>query len=181
MITHSRSPRNLVQSPAGKGPQRKGAFKGLTLGQVGVSNEFESTLCKHLYAYWQERRGAHPYPTWDDIDLIKIYDLAPRVLVKDVVDNGLEFRNRFWGTDLTYILGLDATGLLIRDYAQPDRLSHALDMYRLAMRSDLPVRKRGKIKVNGREDAAFEAILLPLSAEDRTAIGQIMALYDFDI
>lgn len=62
-------------------------------------------------AYWQNKRGGRIAPAWSDISLM---DFPPRVLpliaVLDINPETFEMSYRFWGTQLTEMLGEDYTG-----------------------------------------------------------------------
>jgi len=63
-----------------------------------------------LLEYWQKKRGPRAYPVWQEIQLMDLWSIADCLTVKDVVDAGQDFHNRYWGTRLTTQLGTEGTG-----------------------------------------------------------------------
>ena len=147
---------------------------------IELTSDFDSANFRTLFRYWQKVRGDRPRPRWTDIDLIEIYEIAPKIVVKDVVDGGTEFRNRFWGTSVTQNLGVDATGKLIREYFdRPENLEDVYAIYRTAMTSDVPVRSTGKVQFKGKEFLHYEGITLPLDGPVDGRVDHLISLYDF--
>jgi len=124
--------------------------------------EFESVDARWMLDYWQTLRGDRLRPAWSDIDLLKIYDHARAMTVKDAVDGGEDFRVRFWGTELTEFLEYDATGKRLSEYYPKSDVASILDTHRLALLGDKPVRRWGNSQYPGRGMAKFEMIHLPL-------------------
>lgn len=155
-------------------------------GQVDVTEDFQSPLCLRLYDYWRGRRPADgaplARPAWRDIQLIDIHQLAPKIMVRDVIDGGAEFRHRYWGTDLTFAFGFDGTGLLVGDILTPESQPQILELCRTTMTATLPVRMRGLSYIQGKDYLSFEAIFLPLSGTggDRAPAAHLISLFDFD-
>jgi hypothetical protein len=117
---------------------------------------------RELLDYWLEVRGDRSCPRWSDFQLPVIYKLAPHIVVKDAVDGGADFRNRFWGTAVTEWLRFDASGQLLSDYFPDAGRDMILDAHRLALHSDKPVRRWGISVYPDRNYVAFETLDLPL-------------------
>ena len=65
-------------------------------------------------AYWQSLSTPHHLPTWDEFDLMMIPAKAiPLTHIFDAVDNGKDFRCRFWGTAMADVMGLELAGKLL--------------------------------------------------------------------
>ena len=50
---------------------------------------------KRLLSYWTEKRGTRAYPNWNEIELMDMFAIADSMIVKDVIDGGRDFLNRF--------------------------------------------------------------------------------------
>ena len=88
---------------------------GLNVRQV----DLDAISCPHLnkcLETWHRWREDRPAPTWNDVTL---YTLPPLVLpfsvVLDVIDDGKDFRYRYWGSGLTTLFGRDDTGRLVSE------------------------------------------------------------------
>jgi len=124
--------------------------------------EFESDDAQWMLDYWQTTRSDRPRPAWSDIDLLKVYDHARAMTVKDAVNGGEDFLVRFWGTELAEFLEYDATGKLLSEYYPKSDVASILDTHRLALFGDIPVRRCGNSRYPERGMAKFEMIHLPL-------------------
>ncbi|MEK9671252.1 MAG: hypothetical protein VW268_01945 [Rhodospirillaceae bacterium] len=63
--------------------------------------EFKDPQLWELLEYWQANRSGRPRPKWRNIKLPDLYRLAPQMTIKDAIDGGRDFMNRFWGTAMT--------------------------------------------------------------------------------
>ena len=145
---------------------------------VNIGRDFLSSRGRRVLAYWDEKRGAADMPDWQDIELMDLWDIAPRLMVKDRVGDD-EWRNRYYGTALATCLGRDATGLLIRDYHPATEVSDILEGYRWMVDARAPLRAIGFIVQEDAEHVFYEGVYLPLtSGADR--VEKMLALPDYD-
>jgi len=125
--------------------------------------------------YWNEWRQGDAYPRWSTFDLRSApVDILPHALVVDVVDNGADFRYRFFGTWLSQIHKMDMTGRCVSEYDNPPYREILLAQYRAVVE-----RRRACvffIDVPQSENVSFrsETIRLPLS-EDGTRVDRIIS------
>jgi len=140
--------------------------------------EFTTPELRWMLDHWTEKRGGRRCPRWRDIDLPSIYQHAPKIVVKDAVDGGRDFRVRFWGTEITEWLRFDATGRLLSEYFPAAGRDAVLEAHRLALTGNAPVRRWGISAYPERGYIAFETIELPLEndAGERAHIIS-MAIY----
>lgn len=124
--------------------------------------EFERPEFRELLDYWKDRRQDRAAPRWRDVDLLAVYRLAPFITVKDALDGGTDFRNRYWGTQVAEWLRFDGTGRRLSDYFPKATLPATLAAHRLALHSDMPVRRWGVSAYPKRDHVAFEVITLAL-------------------
>lgn len=148
------------------------------LGDVNVAADLRSPITRTLFDYWQGKRGDRPYPAWTDIQLMDVYKIAPHVVVRDVCDEGQEFRCRFSGTDMSSTMGIDGTGQLVGETYKRGA-ADVLARYQHVLKTARPVRVVGFIQaVEKNLPTAFESVYLPLAGQGQ-AIDHIIAAYDF--
>jgi len=111
---------------------------------VAFSEDCDGPNGKRLLAYWRRLKGDRDRPMWAEFDFKDIFTLAPSMVIKDVIDGGAEFRNRFWGTENTHAVGRDATGLLIAEYYEPEHVDEILKLYRISLGNPLPLVRCGR-------------------------------------
>ena len=118
-------------------------------------------------------------PHWSDVDLMAIHQVARFMIVKDVVDGGQEYRNRFWGTGLARAFSFDATNLVLGDYYDPLHADQLKNLYVLtaAERRTLKIRGQGQFFPN-QVLVRYEAAHAPLY-DDEGQPSHILVAYDF--
>jgi len=144
------------------------------------SDTFHSPVNQDLLEYWRTLCRDRPRPAWSEVELMDLFRIAPRLVVKDLIDGGAEFRNRYWGTKMTDVLGYDATGALLKDQYPPNAAAALGKMYRLALTTSLPVRLVAvSSMVKRKEYLNLEAIVLPLDAAPNV-IGHLICAFNYD-
>lgn len=132
-----------------------------------------------LYGYWREKRGDRPFPRWDEIHLMDLWRVAACIGVKDVIDGGRDFLNRFWGTRITEASGIEGTGKTTTEI-YGDRSESSFINFRHVVETHEPVLAyRRATFVEGREHITYEVVHLPLGP-DGGPVTQIITAYDFD-
>jgi len=135
---------------------------------------------KSLLKYWTEKRGTRAYPIWDDIELMDMFAIADSVIVKDVIDGGRDFLNRYWGSGMTRSTGFDGTGKLHTDlYAsQPD--GPQFETYLAAINNGAPVAvHRDSSFIAGRDYVTYDALHVPIGDAERGEITHLITAHDF--
>lgn len=142
--------------------------------QVDLSLDIQSAAARDLYAYWCSKCGAG-LPVWTDISLMDVYQLAPDIMVKEAVDGGREWRNRYFGSGLARNIGVDATNRLLAEYHDADNAAKALAFFNAIREERKPFRVAGRCIVIDREFKRLEGVYLPL--EDRNGdVDMILCL-----
>lgn len=118
-------------------------------------------------------------PHWSDVDLMAIHKTARFMIVKDVIDGGKEFRNRYWGTGLVRAFNFDATGRLLAEYYDEKHREQLKNLYDLtaAERRTLKIRGQGQFFPN-QSTIRYEAAHAPIY-DDEGHPSQILVAYDF--
>jgi len=111
---------------------------------VAFSETYDGPNGRLFLEYWHGLKGERERPMWAEFDFKDIFTLAPSMVIKDLIDGGAEFRNRFWGTENTHAVGRDATGLLIAEYYEPEHVDEILKLYRISLGNPLPLVRSGR-------------------------------------
>ncbi|MEQ8228715.1 MAG: hypothetical protein RIA64_11580 [Rhodospirillales bacterium] len=141
---------------------------------------FVSPKCRRLLSYWRDKAGGRVRAAWRDINLIDLYDIAPFITVRDVVDGGREFRCRYCGTGLVEVTGFELTGGLLSENYAPAGAEIMLKRYRATIDAGGPLRIVGFLRtVEKNLPTGFESVTLPLDGDSGT-IAHILSVHDFD-
>jgi len=145
-------------------------------------NAYTTDTLAHLYDYWvglQETYG-RKHIRWSDVDLMDLYKIAPNLMVKDIIDNGVEFQNRYWGTKLREFFGMDATGAMVADYYEGEHLEQVLTALRFFMEDNRAVRVAGKSRFFiTREHVSVEACYIPLY-DAQNVPSHLLVVFEFE-
>ena len=135
---------------------------------------------KRLLKYWLEKRDARAYPTWDDIELMEMFAIADLMIVKDVIDGGRDFLNRYWGSGITRSAGFDGTGKLHTDLYASQPEGPQFETYLAAVNNRAPVMvHRDSSFISGREYVTYDALHVPVGHAERDEITHLITVHDF--
>lgn len=123
---------------------------------------FEAPAVNWMLDYWNALRRDRSCPAWSDVDLLSIYKYARLMTVKDAICGNDDFVVRFWGTEIVNVLQYDATREKISEYYPKQKSTDVIEVHRLALLENVPVRRWGKSVFPNRELTNFETIHLPL-------------------
>lgn len=152
---------------------------GCTVHEGGT---FAGPATTAAHEYWLQLSACHGdgMARVSDLNLMALYRVADRLVVKQVLDGGVEFRNRYWGTRVRDAFGSDATHKITADLVQGKRLAQILSLYRLAIAAPRPIRVIGEaLFFESSNFHAFEAAYLPLYGESGAA-ERLLIAFDFD-
>lgn len=108
-----------------------------------------------------------------------IYDVAPFLVVKDVIDGGQEFRNRYFGTAMTEILGYDGTNFTLADRVDGRELEYLRAVCTAVVEAGKPVRSRGRVFwAKNKEHLRYACIYLPLD-DTPGNLAHLITAFDF--
>jgi hypothetical protein len=82
-------------------------------------DEPEHRATAELYAYWDAKRGTRDVADRADINPAEIVRLLPNLLVLDVLEGGIDFRVRVFGTALVELMHEERTGKLVSEFGEP--------------------------------------------------------------
>lgn len=134
---------------------------------------------RQLFDYWEGKRGERPFPQWSEINLMDLWPIAACLSVKDVIDGGEDFRNRYWGTRLTQMIGIEGSGKTSKELYGADYHPNFLN-FRRVVDSERPVLSyRRLVFVDDRDHVTYEVVHVPLGPEDGP-VSQIITAFDFD-
>lgn len=149
---------------------------------VSEGGRFAGPATSAAHTYWLELSSRHKdgKARVSDLNLMSLYRVADRLVVKQVLDGGVEFRNRYWGTRVRDAFGSDATHKVTADLVQGERLAQILSLYRLAITAPRPVRVTGEtLFFESTNFQTFEAAYLPLYSDSGVA-ERLLIAFDFD-
>lgn len=160
--------------------RHSGSTEFLVARQEGDIAQCRSPVCLRLINYWQGlamRNNGHP--EWGQVRLMDLYKIATFLTVKDVIDDGTDFLNRFWGTGLTDVLGFEATNKRVSSYEPATMRDAVRQRYGRIARTGEPEMVRGHIStIPGQEHIPYEVVHLPLWGEG-DGVRQIISAYQF--
>lgn len=154
---------------------------------VGLPDDLHDDF-RRMFGYWKARHHADGgLPALRDIDLMDLYDIAPRVLILDqeaatpeVAALGLpaRFRWRFVGTAFRDVFGVELTGRYLDQTHPPERAEESTTAYLNALRTRGPVFWRRGVRVNDVEMPyrTYQRLAVPLNGADGRP-AHILALW----
>ncbi len=135
---------------------------------------------QRLYQYWLSKCSAGELPTKESIDLMEVYDVAPYVVVRDIIGDPQNFRVRFWGSGMTSQLGYDPTGKIVSELYSEEGVKELHQIYAAIIAIRNPVQIVGCLEfLADKAPRKYEAIHTPLAAKDGEIV-QILSCFDFD-
>ena len=70
-----------------------------------------------LKSYWDARKAASDtLPEMGDIELMDLYEIAPYIALVDLAPKNEDFKNRYWGGELTWRFAFEGSSKPIQDY-----------------------------------------------------------------
>lgn len=143
-------------------------------------DELSDPAFGQLLHYWEARRGGRHIPARADIDPVHFPRLLPSIFMVRVDHNPLAFVYSLAGGENVEAHGRNFTGMDVRelDGWWPGYGSSLHDFYSLVVHGGVPLAASGTMNFVDREFRAFEALYMPLAAQDGD-VGHIMgvALY----
>jgi len=148
-----------------------------------------------LIDYWQDqvdRLGR--LPMLDEINLMDIYKIAPRIFMADriVLDDGaVDYVWRYWGGTLCQFAGADLTGKRLSQTHDDAAVNIALESYGWALKTGKPHYFAQALRVKGARHADwdYQRVIVPLSGrsspggepEAKHILGVYVSVHDRDI
>ena len=136
---------------------------------------------REVYHYWELKRRDRPQPCWNELDLMDIYRVAPYMTVKDALDDGDDFCNRYFGSGLAAVLGYDGTGKKLTDNYSDEALSLIMDVCQTAFRSQQIVQSNGRVTwASDKDFLNYSCLYLPID-RDPGVPGHLLSVFDFNV
>jgi hypothetical protein len=146
---------------------------------LDTSFDFVSARPRILFEYWKQKCGPRPRPRFDEIDLMDVYEIAPYIVIKDVIEGGKNFAMRFWGTGVRNTVGIEGTGKTARDLYSGDNREHINEAFKEVIRTGKPIRVLGRVSVDPEKDyLVYEGVHLPLD-DGAGNISRLISAYTF--
>ncbi len=152
-----------------------------TVIENGTADDCRSPITLRLIDYWRARMPAdHGLPRWSDFELMDLYMIAANIAVKDVISDGADYVNRFWGSALTAALGFEGTGVYVSNYQPVSMRAAVQKRYAHIVRTAGTSMARGHIStMPDKAYLPFELVHLPLWGKN-DKVEHIISAYDFD-
>ena len=133
-----------------------------------------------LYQYWDYKRNDRAFPSLQNINLIDFWRNAPALIIKDVIDCGADFRNRYWGTLIVERAGLDASGKTHWEIYKDQPLGPKMENYQHVVKDKcVNIVHRSSSFVENRDFVVFTALNVPLGQTD-DVVDHIISVIDYD-
>ncbi len=134
---------------------------------ISFSETYDGPNGAQLLAYWRALKGDKERAAWKDFDFMEVYRIAPFLIVKDVLDGGVDFRNRYWGTEFWDQDGFDATGKTVTEYYEPKYVDEVIGLYRLPLHNPTPMVMRGRMFYQEPSEwKTYSAVCVGFTGED---------------
>ena len=122
---------------------------------------------RRMLAYWDEKRGARPFPSRRDIDPVDFGYVLGSVSLVEVFQDPQRFRYRIAGSHLTGYLGYEMTGRFADEFPEREVGQYVTARYEAAILRRQPVIEAGDEILDGRL-WRHETVYLPLSNDGAT-------------
>jgi hypothetical protein len=137
-----------------------------------------SPLCARLLVWWRHRKEGSEPPTAGAVDLaVELPQLLPFCFEIDVEPTG--FRLRRVGPSAIAGIGPDSTGRTIDEYLYGEYLADTLRPLSMVVRSRRAVLERGHPWRNRKNEAAGEALYVPLLGHSNGPVSQLLVVNDY--
>jgi len=132
------------------------------------AEDFDSEPLRKLHAHWNRKRGDRRMPSRGDFDPLELKDDLGWITLVDVEPDPTRFRYRLVGTNITELMGRDATGAYLDELYPASVEPVATSSFRDLVRSGTPNRVLGTMRHAERGFLSFESVDLPLSSDGQT-------------
>ncbi len=142
-----------------------------------LPDDFDTPLFQTFSDFISEVTGANEMPFFKDVDLMKVYKIAPHLYILDVVEPGSRFRVRFAGTKMCSAVGLNPTGRFLEEVHDGPHKEHYLSAYSEMLKVKRPMRIRSTIllpKRGGEFDQKNRSVVIRRLAYPLTDTGDTM-------
>lgn len=153
----------------------------MTYRQWEISFDALSDRQRQAHDYWATLIVSEELPKVSDFDLLRCpLESVPFIHIVDVIDEGNEFRYRFWGSGFRDHLGYDGTGLHSKDLRPQQIVEPVRAAYRKVCAEKRAIAMMSEFERGKSEDMlGFQRFLrLPLVAESGE-VGQVVSVVEF--
>lgn len=137
------------------------------------AGDLELPVHRAVYRWWDAARGARAMPAARDFDIAAVSAAAGWLHLLDVLDDGVDFRYRVYGTEVANATGLDLNGRLVSAQPEPIR-GPILAIYRDVVRRPRVVRSLLRFAGPGVASPDWDRIVLPLGEDG--SVSRIVAV-----
>ncbi|NMM44631.1 PAS domain-containing protein [Rhodospirillaceae bacterium KN72] len=124
--------------------------------------ELEGSPALELFDYWNEKRGARPFPSSKSVDAVDMpADLLPNLLLVEADSNG-GYRFRLAGTRMREVFGVDPTGKSLEQILDGADLENARRSYGRVLENARPWLSRVVYASRDRGTFTYQRLTLPI-------------------
>ena len=148
---------------------------------VVESDLFKANNTQRAYDYVVEKCAGRERPTLADINLMDLYEIAPSICIRDVVQGGDNLKCRFWGADFEFVYKVNCTGKLITETYDQQGSENTLALHTRALQATQPLRLVGNLGYADKDidHVMFEGFMTCLDGKDFPK-QHILAIGQFD-
>lgn len=134
-----------------------------------------------VLAYWQAKKGDAIAPAWNKTFFLEDlgWDVLPNMSVVDIVDEGRDYRYRYWGTNNAHRKGFEMTGKLLSESPLQASIGNGRTQFKEVVRQRKPlaiIYVLEYLKYTPLDQITFR---FPLSSDGET-IDKIVTYQDLD-
>lgn len=148
---------------------------------VTESDTFKARNPRRFFDYLIEKRGDGDRPAFSDLDLMDLYDIAPSMCIRDVVNGGEDLKCRYWGGEFQRAYRVDCTGKLVSESYGREGIENTLALHHRALAAERPLRLVGNLGYADKniDFVTFEGIMACVDGKEMPK-QHIFAIGQFD-
>jgi len=150
--------------------------------ESGTMHDCRLPATIELKEYWQAQYdSANGVPLYRNVELMDLYKIAHLMTIKDVINGGEDFFNRFWGSELCRALGFEATGMRVSEFEPEQLRKNVFKRYRSIVANRDPESRRAEIEhLERRKFVTYEVLHVPFLDDEGGSVSQIMTVFEFN-
>jgi len=143
---------------------------------VLIRDQIRSEIPQQLYDFWDNSRGSNELMAVEDIDLSKIGNCLPNMVIFDVVGDPRRFRFRFAGTAIDELNGQFRTGKYLDEIDLGGLTNKTVVMMHDVVDRREPSYYRGKFVCRDNRIVRYERVAMPLTSDGKTVDSILIGL-----
>jgi len=135
---------------------------------------------QEVFDVWEGWRSDRQAPVWKDVELVRLPSaLIPQTVVCDVVDNGNDYRFRFWGTGSSALFKQECTNKLLSEFGWSNELMEKTkEQFECVLQSKKPILNFATFKKQSGTIADKVTLRLPIM-DTPGEVTKIISTHEF--